>query len=126
MPQDHRSKLTKMAVRTFLAMALMLSAANLPAQDARKAIPNPAPPYPEVAKKFRLTGIVKVQVVIAADGHIKSVRPIGGRPVLVDSVKETLKDWKYAPAKQRPCWSSTSTPKLAWLVETHPNGPADA
>ena len=24
-------------------------------------------------------------------------------------------------AKQRPCWSSTSTPKLAWLVETHPN-----
>jgi outer membrane biosynthesis protein TonB len=98
MPQDHRSKLTKMAARTFLAMALMLSTANLPAQEARKAITNPAPPYPEVAKKFRLTGIVKVQVVIAADGHIKSVRPIGGHPVLVDSVKETLKDWKYAPA----------------------------
>lgn len=98
MPQDHRSKLTKMAARTFLAMALMLSAANLPAQDGRKAITNPAPPYPEVAKKFRLTGIVKVQVVIAADGHIKSVRPIGGHPVLVDSVKQTLKDWKYAPA----------------------------
>jgi hypothetical protein len=35
---------------------------------------------------------------LAADGHIKSVRPIGGHPVLVDSVKETLKDWKYAPA----------------------------
>jgi outer membrane biosynthesis protein TonB len=98
MPQDHRCKLTKMAARTFLAMALMLSTANLPAQDARKAITNPAPPYPEVAKKFRLTGIVKVQVVIATDGHIKSVRPIGGHPVLVDSVKETLKDWKYAPA----------------------------
>jgi outer membrane biosynthesis protein TonB len=98
MPQDHRSKLTKMAARSFLAMALMLSTANLPAQDARKAITNPAPPYPEVAKRFRLTGIVKVQVVIAADGHIKSVRPIGGHPVLVDSVKETLKDWKYAPA----------------------------
>lgn len=98
MPQDHRSKLTRMVARTFLAVALMLSTANLPAQDARKAITNPAPPYPEVAKKFRLTGIVKVQVMIAADGHIKSVRPIGGHPVLVDAVKETLKDWKYAPA----------------------------
>ena len=36
--------------------------------------------------------------MIAADGHIKSVRPIGGHPVLVDSVKEPLKDWRYAPA----------------------------
>ena len=98
MPEDHRSKLAKIAAHSFLAMALMLSTANLPAQVARKAITNPAPPYREVAKKFRLTGIVKVQVVIAADGHIKSVRPIGGHPVLVDSVKETLKDWKYAPA----------------------------
>jgi TonB family protein len=98
MPQHHRQKLTKIAARTLLAMALMLSTANLPAQDTRKVIANPAPPYPEVAKKFRLTGNVKVQVVIAADGHIKSVRPIGGHPVLVDAVKETLKDWKYAPA----------------------------
>jgi outer membrane biosynthesis protein TonB len=99
MPQDdYRSTLTKLAARTFLAMALMLSTANLPAQDARKVITNPAPPYPEVARKFRLTGVVKVQVVIGTDGHIKSVRPIGGHPVLVDAVKETLKDWKYASA----------------------------
>jgi TonB family protein len=98
MPQDDGPKLTKLAARAFLVIALMLSTANLPAQDARKVITNPAPPYPEVAKKFKLTGNVKVQVVIAADGHIKSVRPIGGHPVLVDSVKETLKEWKYAPA----------------------------
>ena len=98
MPQHHRTRLTKLAVRVFLAMGMMLSTANLPAQDARKVITNPAPPYPEVAKKFRLAGNVKVQVVIAPDGHIKSVRPIGGHPVLVDSVKETLKEWRYAPA----------------------------
>ena len=90
-PRINRSKLAKIAARSFLAIAMMLSTANLPAQVARKAITNPAPPYPEVAKKFRLTGIVKVQVVIATDGHIKSVRDIGGHPVLVDSVKETLK-----------------------------------
>ncbi len=98
MAKDHALKLTRLASRTFLAIALTLSAANLPAQDARKVISNPVPPYPEVAKKFRLSGSVKVQVVIAADGHIKSVRPIGGHPILVDAVKETLKDWKYAPA----------------------------
>jgi TonB family protein len=98
MSQHLSSKVTKLAARAFLAMALMLTAANLPAQDARKVITNPAPPYPEVARKFRLIGSVKVQVVIGTDGHIKSVKPIGGHPVLVDAVKETLKEWKYAPA----------------------------
>ena len=62
MPEDHRAKLARIAARSFLAMALMLSTANLPAQDARKAVTNPAPPYPEVAKKIRLTGHVKLQV----------------------------------------------------------------
>jgi TonB family protein len=98
MPQQLSSKLIKLAARAFLAMALMLTTMSLPAQDGRKAIANPTPPYPEVAKKFRLIGTVKVQVVIGTDGHIKSVKPIGGHPVLVDAVKETLKDWKYAPA----------------------------
>ncbi len=70
MSKDHALKLTRLAARTFLAIALTLSAANLPAQDARKVISNPVPPYPEVSKKFRLSGGVKVQVVIAADGHI--------------------------------------------------------
>jgi hypothetical protein len=96
---QHLSRnVTKFAARAFLAMALMLTTVSLLAQDGRKAITNPAPPYPEVAKRFRLAGSVKVQVVIATDGHIKSVKPIGGHPVLVVAVKETLKEWKYAPA----------------------------
>jgi hypothetical protein len=50
-PRINRSKLAKIAARSFLAIALMLSTANLPAQVARKAITNPAPPYPEVDEK---------------------------------------------------------------------------
>ena len=37
-------------------------------------------------------------MVIAPDGHIKSTEVIGGHPLLADAVKDTLKDWKYAPA----------------------------
>jgi TonB family protein len=71
---------------------------SLPAQESRKLVSNPAPVYPAMAKDFHITGVVKVQVVIAADGHIRLVQVIGGHPVLVDAVKETLKGWKYAPA----------------------------
>jgi TonB family protein len=98
MPDNLRAELIKIAACTFLAIALTLSAVNLPAQEGRKLIANPAPVYPEAARNFHITGVVKVQVVIAPDGHIKSTQVIGGHPLFVDSVKETLKNWKYAPA----------------------------
>lgn len=47
---------------------------------------------------MRLTGVVKVSVVIGTDGLIKDVQVQGGHPVLVRQVEEALKKWKYAPA----------------------------
>ncbi len=93
-----KAKLTKIGARSFLAMSLLLTTVNLSAQETRKLISNPAPAYPETARRFRLTGVVKVQVVIAPDGQIKSTKVIGGHPLLVNAVEETLKGWKYAPA----------------------------
>jgi TonB family protein len=81
-----------------LAMTLSLGVGNLQAQEGRKVLSNPVPVYPEVARRLRLTGVVKVQVVIGADGRIKEKNVIGGHPILVSAVEDTLKNWKYAPA----------------------------
>jgi len=81
-----------------LAVVVALAAANVQAQEGRKVMANPVPVYSETAKRFRLTGIVKVQIVIAPDGRVKETKIIGGHPLLVNSVEETLKNWKYAPA----------------------------
>ena len=61
--QYQRTKLTTTAARLFFALALTLSSVNLPAQDGRKLISNPAPMYPEMAKNFHIVGVVKVQVL---------------------------------------------------------------
>lgn len=79
-----------------LAMTLSLGVAN--SQESRKALSNPVPAYPEIARRMHLSGVVKVQVVIGADGRIKEKNFIGGHPILVNSVEETLKNWRYAPA----------------------------
>src|SRR5919108_3561309 len=79
-------------------MGLSFAGATLQAQESRKALNNPTPVYPETARQFRLSGVVKVQVVIAPDGQIKDVKVIGGHPLLVNAVQDTLKNWKYAPA----------------------------
>ena len=54
--------------------------------------------YPEVAKRARLSGTVKVEVLIASDGIIKDVKVIGGHPLFVDATMEALKKWKYVPS----------------------------
>jgi len=83
--------------RALLAVALFLGTGSMQAQEGRKALSNPAPTYPDVAKRLRLVGTVKVQIVIGADGKIKETSFVGGHPVLVNAVEETLKTWKYAP-----------------------------
>ena len=72
---NENSSTRKIAASALLAVVVGLAVANL-----------------------RLTGIVKVQIVIAPDGRVKETKIIGGHPLLVNSVEETLKNWKYAPA----------------------------
>ncbi len=88
----------KRAAEILLAMGLSFAGANLHAQENRKVLNNPTPTYPETARRFRLSGVVKVQVLVAPDGQIKDVKVVGGHPLLVSAVQDTLKNWKYAPA----------------------------
>lgn len=67
------------------------------AADARKALANPTPEYPEIARRMSISGVVKVELEISADGTIKSTKILGGHPVLVDAVQKALKRWKYSP-----------------------------
>src|ERR1700683_4252016 len=81
--------------RWIAATGLMMGLAISPvvAQQARKPITNPEPEYPELARKLNLTGVVKVEVTVSADGTIKDVQVQGGNPVLVDAVQKALKKW---------------------------------
>jgi len=92
------AKLARITARASLAMTIFLTVVNLPAQEGRKLLSNPTPPFPEIARRMHLAGVVKVQVVIATDGKIKETKVIGGHPLLVSAVEDTLKNWKYAPA----------------------------
>ena len=88
----------KKVTQILLALGLGFAAAGAHAQETRKALNSPTPAYPETARQFRLSGVVKVQVVIAPEGQIKDVKVLGGHPLLANAVQDTLKNWKYAPA----------------------------
>ena len=50
----------KRAAKILLAIGLRLAGPGLHAQENRKVLNNPTPTYPETARRFRLSGVVKV------------------------------------------------------------------
>jgi len=98
--------------RTFavvgLGLALILGgSAVLPkkasAQDSsdeakRKVRTKIVPDYPALAKQMNVTGKVKIEATIAADGHVISTRVVGGSPLLVNAALDALKKWRFEPA----------------------------
>ena len=67
-------------------------------QPERKVISKVVPAYPELAKQLHGGGTVKLEVVILANGKVKSTRVIGGNPVLIESATDAVRKWKFEPA----------------------------
>jgi TonB family protein len=92
-----------------VGLALLLGgSALLPpkgtAQDAssdtakRKVRTKVAPEYPPLAKQMNVTGKVKIETTIAADGHVLGTKVIGGSPLLVNAALDAVKKWRFEPA----------------------------
>jgi TonB family protein len=62
-----------------------------------KLVRQPRPEYPALAKQARISGVVHLQVVIAADGTVKDIGVISGHPLLIPPSLEAVKQWQYQP-----------------------------
>jgi TonB family protein len=68
-------------------------------QSARKAKNKVAPAYPELARRMKISGVVKVQVTVAPNGAVKNAKLMGGHPVLANAVMDVVKQWCYEAGK---------------------------
>jgi protein TonB len=66
-----------------------------------KVIHRVEPKYPEIARRARIQGTVVLEVVIAKDGTVSDARVVRSAPLLDDAAISALKEWKYAPARDR-------------------------
>lgn len=69
-------------------------------EEGRKLKSKVAPIYPELARKMAVTGVVKLQVTIAANGTVKSTKVVGGHPLLVDPAMDAVRKWKFEPGPE--------------------------
>ncbi len=78
-------------------MALML-AITLPAGAANdRAVKTKVPPvYPELAKRMKIGGIVKVEATVDADGKVTGVKTLSGNSALTNAAEDAVRKWKFA------------------------------
>ena len=82
---------------TLLILTAFMVCSSLAFGVDRKIKNRVNPSYPEIAKRSHVSGSVKLEVVIAADGSVKNVKAMGGHPMLIEAATNAVKMWKYEP-----------------------------
>ena len=77
-----------------LALALAVSAR---AADERAVQSRVAPVYPEIAKRLKISGAVKVEATVDAAGRVKDVKTLSGNHMLAVAAEDAVRGWKFVP-----------------------------
>ena len=66
----------------------------------RKARVKTNPVYPELARQMKISGVVKLQVTVAANGSLKSAKLVGGHPLLAGAALDAVRKWRFEAGPQ--------------------------
>lgn len=79
----------------FGARTKVCSAQDAQGPNVRKVISRLAPVYPQVARTMKLSGTVKLDVLVEPAGNVKAVQIKGGNPLLAQSAQNAVRGWKW-------------------------------
>jgi TonB family protein len=79
----------------------MVSAQQSVGEEGKRKIKSKVTPqFSDLARRMNISGKVKVELVIAPDGHVKSSRALGGHPLLVQSCLDAVRGWRFESAPE--------------------------
>jgi TonB family protein len=64
-------------------------------ETTRRVTNRVVPAYPELARSMNVRGVVRLEVLVASNGIVKSVKVIGGHPLLVQAAERAVQKWKW-------------------------------
>lgn len=68
--------------------------------SGRKVQTKIAPVYPDLARRMKISGSVKVQLTVAPNGTVKDTTVIGGHPLLANAVIDAVRKWRFETRPQ--------------------------
>jgi TonB family protein len=57
------------------------------------------PPYPELARRMKISGMVRLQLQLGQGGVVRETKVLGGNPILVSSAQEAVKNVHFEGAE---------------------------
>jgi TonB family protein len=70
------------------------TAGNIQEAKIIKRVP---PVYPPLARQSKVSGVVKLHVLIDKQGNVIELQVISGHPLLIQSAMDAVKQWQYTP-----------------------------
>jgi TonB family protein len=78
-------------------VAVVGLAMHASAADERAIKTRVSPVYPEIAKRLRITGAVRVEAVVDPEGKVSDVKTVSGNHMLSSAAEDAVRKWKFAP-----------------------------
>ncbi|MFZ3341339.1 MAG: energy transducer TonB [Terriglobales bacterium] len=94
------SLLSTFVIMPRFAPTLRAQQESIPAEGSRKILKKVVPEYPELARRMKIAGSVKVQLTIAPNGTVKDTKIIGGHPLLANAVIDAVPRWRFETLAQ--------------------------
>lgn len=81
------------------ALALILAMA-IPARagDERAVKSRVAPVYPEIAKRMKICGTVRILATVDAQGKVTDVKAVNGNHMLAVAAEDAVRQWRFESA----------------------------
>jgi TonB family protein len=85
-------------LRPAVVLALVLGTFASVALAADRAVKSRVSPmYPEIAKRMRISGMVKLELTVDAEGKVVAVKILEGNTMLGGAAEDAVKKWKFVP-----------------------------
>jgi len=96
--RSNRMRSAGIAMFHAAALALILTIA-MPARaaDERAIKSRVAPVYPEIAKRMRIGGAVKLEATVDPNGKVTEVKAVSGNHMLAVAAEDAVRQWKFVP-----------------------------
>jgi TonB family protein len=69
-------------------------------EGSRKVQSKVAPVYPDLARRMKISGAVKVLLMVAPNGAVKDTTVVGGHPLLANAVIDAVRKWRFEARPQ--------------------------
>ena len=91
----------RFSVGLLISGCILATTVSASGQDiTRKVKSRSAPQYPDLARRMSITGVVKVQITVAANGVVKNAKLVGGHPVLANAALDAVRKWRYEASNE--------------------------